>query len=298
MRNLFRFFKRGEQNIKKQGLDSTIEPEERVTTENQEASISPKLSLHPDWQATEEDRYVYQFLNNSCAPLKPNQVSLSGANLAKDENGNAVVTALVRTSLSTPLTLDVMKLVLMDSEKNIIAKKSFNFKELGEIPPASSRPWQFIFEKENLKTKDLPKENWTLAFQVAPPHKLDLDETWENNLSENEKESLKNLVEKEMTPPKDGEVNFQSLQADQAKNGNLHISLLLRNGTDQDVTFEQIPLIVEDAMGDQIAEGVFQTKDLLIKAYTTKPWTFIFPASLIQKENADFRRWRAYPNQL
>ncbi|WP_078414372.1 accessory Sec system S-layer assembly protein [Priestia abyssalis] len=295
------FFKRKSKNPQKQGLDSTIESKD-VTAKDENASseelVRPKLSFHPDWDIKEEDRYVYQFLNNDCEPLKPNQLSLSGLELQRNEmTGVVTVNALVRTSLNRPIKLEEMALVLLGPEKELLAKKHFDLSELGELPAASSRPWNFVFEPSTVKVDELPESGWTLAFQLKPAHQLDLEESWEQALPEEEKEKLKDLVEKQLTPPGEGEVNFMGLQIRHDDNQNLHVSVLIRNGSEKDVTFQQIPLIVEDASGEVIATGGFRLDEFRVKAYTTKPWTFIFPKELVQKETMDLSTWKVYPKQ-
>ncbi|MDQ0244823.1 accessory Sec system S-layer assembly protein [Bacillus fengqiuensis] len=295
------FFKWKNKKPQKQGLDSTVESKD-VTAEEENASteelVRPKLSFHPDWDIKEEDRYVYQFLNNDCEPLKPNQLSLSGLELQRNEmTGVVTVNALVRSSLNRPIKLEEMALVLLGPEKELLAKKSFDLSELGELPAASSRPWNFVFEPSTVKVDELPESGWTLAFQLKPAHQLDLEESWEQALPEEEKEKLKDLVEKQLTPPGEGEVNFMGLQIRHDDNQSLHVSVLIRNGSEKDVTFQQIPLIVEDASGDIVATGGFRLDEFRVKAYTTKPWTFIFPKELVQKETMDLSTWKVYPKQ-
>lgn len=295
------FFKRKSKNPQKQGLDSTIESKDVTAADEKVSSeelVRPKLSFHPDWEIKEEDRYVYQFLNNECEPLKPNQLSLSGLELQRNEmTGVVTVNALVRSSLNRPIKLEEMALVLLGPEKELLAKKPFDLSELGELPAASSRPWNFVFEPSTVKVDELPESGWTLAFQLKPAHQLDLEESWEQALPAEEKEKLKDLVEKQLTPPGEGEVNFMGLQIRRDDDQNLHVSVLIRNGSEKDVTFQQIPLIVEDASGAIVATGGFRLDEFRVKAYTTKPWTFIFPKELIQKETMDLSTWKVYPKQ-
>ena len=74
----------------------------------------------------------------------------------------------------------------------------------------------------------------------------------------------------------------------------LHTTLLIRNGSEKNIKFEQLPLIVEDASGEVIAKGTFQFEKLEVKANTSKPWTFIFPKELILNEDIDLSKWKVY----
>ncbi|TWI59830.1 accessory Sec system S-layer assembly protein [Halalkalibacter nanhaiisediminis] len=268
--------------------------EESTTEQNKE--IQTELSIHSEWELPKEDIYAYQFLNMECTPLKPNQLSLSGINLDEEKEGLYRVTAFVRNSLDKAIKLEETTLVLVNKEGQTLGRKAFDLSELGEIPARSSRPWHFYFTHKDLFTQELPREDWQLAFQLKPSsrkHSLDLEASWEKSLAEDSKARLEEVVNN-LTPPKEGEVNFMGLQVKKADNGDLHVTLLIRNGSEKNINLEQIPLQVEDANGDVVAKGGFKLDHLTVKANTSKPWTFIFPKAMIVKEDADFSKWKAY----
>ncbi|WLR50635.1 accessory Sec system S-layer assembly protein [Bacillus tianshenii] len=295
------FFKKRKEKLKKEGNDSTVSSEELLNEKDENAKdeeIETELSVHPSWQLKEEQLYVYRFLSNDCAPLKPNQLSLSGIELEENDE-NIRVTAFVRNSLSKGVRLKETPLLLIGPENEKLGRKTFDLAEIGEIPARSSRPWHFIFPKEDLFTEEIPKEGWKLAFELKPSsrkHELDLAESWEQSLAEADKQKLGEMVS-QITPPKPGEVNFMGLQAARKDNGDLHITMLIRNGSEKNLHLKQLPLQVEDASGEVIAKGGFTLGEFEVKANTSKPWTFIFPASLLTKEDIDLSKWKAYPPQ-
>lgn len=289
------FSKKTKQDLKKDGLDSTVDSNAIVSgsdTEEQDPNreVHTQIYYHPSWRIDNEQKYVLNFLNNDLAPLKPNQLSLSGIELFQMPKV-LVVSAFVRNSLPKAITLGELPLILLDENKDIIAKHVFDGSELGEIPAESSMPWHFAFPIETVQKKEFSHENWTLAFDLSySKHRLDLDENWEKNLPEEEKEKLRKLVEK-LPKLKENELNMTGLQAKVAENGDLHVIVFIRNGSKKDIKLEKLPLRVTDAAGDVVAEGSFAIENLMVKANTTKPWTFIFPASLVKKENMDLSRW-------
>jgi accessory Sec system S-layer assembly protein len=185
-----------------------------------------------------------------------------------------------------------VELLLMSENNKVLASKQFDLEVLDEIPARSDRPWVFAFDKQSQKVADLPTEGWKLSFNVQSlvPHQLDLAPTWEEALTVDQKEALKKTVEA-LPKLKDREVNFSGFQAKTQENGSLAVSLFIRNGHSQHITVDQLPLEVTDATGDLVARGSFTLDSLEIKANTSKAWTFIFPAEMIQKEHADFTRW-------
>jgi accessory Sec system S-layer assembly protein len=290
---MFTFFKKQKQQ--KDEHDSVVEANELLENseaDSDEEEVKTELSFHPSWNVSVEERYYYQFLHNQQRPLKKNQISLSGIDLKQVPRGY-VVTAFVRNSLSRPVTFTPTPLLLLGPNNEVLARKVFDLSELGEIPPCCSRPWKFLFEQETLRTSELPLVDWKLAFELPKQkhHSLDLAESWEKSLAAEDKQKLQALVQS-LQPPKPGEVNFMGLQAQQTEQGDLHVTLLIRNGSDKNIHIEQLALQVHDASGDIVASGAFSLDHFEVKANTSKPWTFIFPKSLVTKENPDLRSWK------
>lgn len=288
---LFSIFKKTE----KTGTDSTVESNALIhdaSEINPIEEVSTALSLHPAWDVPKEQQYVFSFLSNELEPLKPNQISLSGIDIELDDSTEAwLVKAFLRTSLSTPITLNTAELVLIDQNEKVVAVKEFDLAELGELPATSARPWVFVFEKPTLRG-ELPEKGWRLAFNVQSlvPHQIDLDPTWEEALSNEQKDGLNKIVD---SLPKlhDREVNFSGFQAKVQPDGTLAISLFIRNGHSQQITLEQLPLEVLDATGKVVAQGSFAIDQLQVKANTSKPWTFLFPKEMVIVKNPDFSKW-------
>lgn len=297
------FSKKGkDEKPKLAGKESVVSSNELLNEEEastDEEEIVTELSIHPDWHLPKEDVYAYQFLNLECPPLKPNQLSLSGINIIRDSETSYQVYAFIRHSLDKTIKLEETTLVLLDENDKLLGRKKFNLDEVGELPPRSSRPWTFQFTHKDLFTKELPSEGWKLAFLLTPTnekHRLDLEPSWKKSLTSADKKKLEELVDS-LTPPKEGEVNFLGIRAKFADNGDFHVMLLIRNGSDNNVNIEQLPLRVDDANGDLVASGTFKLDKFTVKANTSKPWSFIFPKELVVKDNPDLSRWKAYAPQ-
>lgn len=292
------FFKKNKSvKIEKQGSDSVVSSKELINEEvsDQDIDIVTKLSIHPGMQVSTEQQYVLRFLNNELPPLKPNQVSLAGIDL-REENGKVIVTAFVRNSLPKTITIKNTSLLLLNDAGQLIARKEFDLSEIGDIPPESSMPWQFTFNAGDVLIQDIPQQGWKLAFELKgnTDHRLDLEESWKEALPKEEISKLEELV-KNLEKPKAGEVNFMGLQAQTTENGDLSVTLLIRNGNNKNIHFKQLPLQVEDATGNVVANGGFAFDDLQVKANTSKPWTFIFPKNLHLKEEMDLSKWKVQP---
>jgi len=303
---MFNLFKKKKEESEEQQVrtnDSTVNADEFLDNVQEESSneeVDTELSLNPSWKLDEEQIYVYRFMNNEHPPLKPNQISLGGFEMNKLEN-EVAVGAFVRSSLNKKIYLNNTIILLIDDEGAKLGRKEFDLSDLGELPGHSSRPHVFIFEEKDLfvPLEEVPNEGWKLAFEVKKPtqkHTLDLSENWEKSMASEEVESLQKFTNS-LEPPKPGEINFLGLQATQSDKGDLHVNMLIRNGSDKTINLHELPLYVEDASGEIIARGAFDLEDFEVKANTSKPWTFIFPRAMIDKEEIDLSNWKAYPKQ-
>ncbi|WP_088006218.1 accessory Sec system S-layer assembly protein [Indiicoccus explosivorum] len=307
---IFSFFKK----TTKTGADTTVESseltgqtDEQEELEGQEpepgqegagqaeapAEVGTSLSVHPDWEVSKEQEYVLKFLSNDLPKLKANQLSLSGIDIEPEEKtGNWQVEAFLRSSLNKEIKLGSMELLVLDSSGKPVAAQEFDMSELGTIPARSDRPWVFEFRKENIRTEEVPGEGWKLTFNIKSllPHMLDLDPTWKDALTDDQKKVLAKAVST-LPKLKPGEVNVTGFQIRQLDNGALAVSLLIRNGRKRNLVIEKIPLEVLDAQGRRVAAGSFNLDKLQVRANTTKPWNFIFPKEMLLVDEPDFSRW-------
>ncbi|MGE7690609.1 accessory Sec system S-layer assembly protein [Lysinibacillus sp. NPDC097214] len=295
---LFSFFKKSDKIVQENTIDSKDLLGKAGTNSGDNRDVETKLSFHPEWDVPQEQKYIFNFLANELEPLKPNQLSLSSISIEENKS-KWLVRAFFRSSLPQAIELGEIELFIMDKNDELVASKKFDFKALGTIPAESARPWVFEFEKSAIQVDEVPEDGWKIAFNLVSlrGHQLELDPSWEKQLPAAQIEELAKIVD---TLPKLGEteVNFTGLQAKLADNGNLNVSIFIRNGHNKSINLEQLPLEIIDATGKQIANGSFNMDPVLtVQPNSTKPWTFVFPAELVDAKDADLSRWTARVTQ-
>jgi accessory Sec system S-layer assembly protein len=267
--------------------------------EDNERGVKTELSYHPDWELSMQEKYVFQYNHQKLPALEPDQIAINGVNLYEYEEG-FVITAFLRSSLSQTVGFEVVDLVIVDANDKPLARKSFEMDLFGKLPPNTCRPWRFLFENKYMLEEEIPRNNWKVVFELkkknTPPQKLDLDAGWKKRLSAEQKAYLEKIV-KNLKPLREGEVNFMGLEAKMVSGKGLAVTLLIRNGSNRSLTIEKLPLAVEDASRDVVAQAGFKIRELEVKPFTCKPWTFVFPESSIKKTNMDLSKWRAYVPQ-
>ena len=287
------FFKKKEKAVVEGKID-TATAEEAISTAND--AVYTNLVFHDVQDFSKPETYVLRYHHQQLPSLKPNQISISGIRLIRFEE-DVIIDAFIRNTLDRAVHFEMVDLLLIDENGQPLAKKTFDLSEMGEIPALSCMPWRFFFEEEDYVVESIPDEGWKIAFELkrqATEHTLDLAPSWDEQLTDEQREHLEKVIAG-LPKLKEDEVNFMGLEAVMQEAGTLAVTVLIRNGSQKSIKIEQLPLVVEDADGDQVCQGGFALDDFEVKANTTKPWTFIFPEPLVVKKNANLTRWKVYP---
>ncbi len=264
-----------------------------------DTQIYPKLSVHPEWKVSDEDEYVFKYLNTQMQPLKPNQLSISGYDLSII-NRKLIVDVFIRSSLPKSVRLKKSTILLLNNDHEKIAQKEVELKNAGTLPSNASRPWTIEFERKDF-LKDVYElsfeDGWKVVFELTKPsneHSLSLDYIWREKMTFDDIEKLEKYVASLPLPTKD-ELTFHGLHATFSQTGELHATILIRNGSDKDYRLKYLPLRFEDASQQIVGERGFSLQDFVVKTNTSKPWTFIFPKPSLTDYEADLTEWQLYP---
>ncbi|MCG1027062.1 accessory Sec system S-layer assembly protein [Virgibacillus halodenitrificans] len=291
---MFNFSKGTKKQKQVAKAEDYLKDDVRISKEETE-EIETEISIPEEWNLTDEERYVYAFHNSQSPNLKVNQISIYGMELTDTGEGYKV-TGLIRSTVTQPIQFGSTTILLLDESQEPIARKEFDLSILGTLPEKSARPWTFIFDKNDILKEKTQSNSWSLAFEIKKPHQLDLEDSWEKSIADQTRSSLEKLVQN-APDLKPGEVNFMGIEAKKQENGDLAVTILIRNGADKNIQLEQIPLGIKDANETEVARGSFKMENFTVKANTSKPWTFIFPASMVTTEEFDLTKWKAFPLQ-
>lgn len=258
-------------------------------------TVETKLHFIDLWDMKSKDRYVYQYHHKKLPKLKENQLSISGVKFL-EMDGQLVVEAFIRNTVPKALHMEDVDLIVFDENNQPAAKKRVSLDYLGELPPFSCTPLRFSFSAEERLSAAAVSNQWKILFELKTKSKeeaLDLDPAWEERLTLEQKAYLEGLLKR---LPKLGpkEVNIFGVELKPLADQSLQATVLIRNGTSQEVQIAQLPLTIEDASGEMVCHGQFNLAPLTIKPRSAKPWTFIYPAGLVLKHNPDLSKWRIF----
>lgn len=258
--------------------------------------VNTTLSISPNQNISKEDHTFYTYHNQKSPKLKVNEVSIYAIKFTKCEDNSLEVVGLVRNTVKRNIDLKKNPIVLLDADNRVIARKTFNLTQIRTIPPNAARPWKFTFSPGDFIANDVPDAStWSLAFETQKGYQLDL-EGLGKEFTEKTQQTLLEVIAN-APPMEQDELNFMGLSIKGNKNGDLTTIILIRNGSNNNIKLKQLPLELKDASNEIIAKGTFILKSLTVKANTSKPTTFVFPASSILKEEIDLSTWKVYARQ-
>lgn len=212
-------------------------------------------------------------------------------------NGALLVGFFVSNGLSHKVKFDKVSLVLIDSDRRVLARQSFDKETLGEIAGGSEKACVVRFLSDNVYVKDVPAE-CQVCFDVPAESPKRIKITYQalpENITKDQQRKLERLLRK-LPPVQHGEVNFSPLHAQITTQRNLLATVIIRNSTDEIINLKQIPLAVFDAHQEELARGKFDINDLSIKPLKAILWTFNF-GSISQDRDIDLSTWHITPIQ-
>lgn len=218
------------------------------------------------------------------------QVSIHSTGVSPAD-GALLVGFFVSNGLSQTVKFDNVPLVLMDSDRRVLARQSFDGETIGEIVGGSEKACVVRFLPNNVYVQTVPGE-CQVCFDVPAqrPQSINIQyQALPETTTEDQREELERKL-RELPPMKPGEVNFSPLHAQVTTQGDLLTTVIIRNSTDKIINLEQIPLAVFDAHQEEVARGLFDIKDLTIEPFKAILWTFNFGAVLPDKD-IDLSSW-------
>lgn len=199
-------------------------------------------------------------------PLKENQINLATTYFLN--NGNELeVGFFIRNTMKSALSLEVINLAVQSSKGDIIATLQCNLKEIGTMPSCTGTPYslKFTLNEGAIYNKD---EEYKITFVnfnglkgfrsvVTDIENMPLDITFE------EEEEIRKF-EKSLNTLKKDEINIAIFKLVKDDDGSINITLLVRNGYDNEIKLERLPITIMNYNNYPICKHVFHDSNGLV----------------------------------
>jgi len=225
-------------------------------------------------------------------PIKEGQLNVFGI-YAYDLGDKFEVKVYIRNGLSSSIKLGYMPFIILNSKNKTLAYQIFNLESLGEIPSHAARPVKLYFQKKNVYVDSIPMDDWYVAFDTRVDVKRRVKVEYENlpkDIGVEEKIVFDNFL-KELPELNEGEFTVSTFSIGVQKNGNILVTLVIRNGTNKQISLDKIPMTVKDANGTVVKSNLFKLNDLSIGAHRARVCNFAFPTGLTLEEDVALNNW-------
>jgi SLAP domain-containing protein len=232
--------------------------------------IKTTLSLHPDWKVASGNtsfalKEIMEKEVASLPEIKEGFIGLNGIYAVREKN-HLEVGFYLRNGLSQDVRLGVTSLAIVNSDNKLLAKQQFDLSKMGAIPSHTARPWELIFDKENVFVDIIRHDDWRITF-IANNNSLKDEINAALALQQKEKqlefETLKEILTK-LPPVKPDQLNITPYEVKLNSKGELEVTVVIRNGTKKILQIENIPVTVKDAKDVKVASKLFHIDEELV----------------------------------
>lgn len=225
-------------------------------------------------------------------PIKENQINVSGV-YAYDLGDKVEVKIYIRNGLSKNVSLEYVPFVITNSKGETLAYQIFNLESLGELPPHSARPVKLYFEKKNVRVENIPMDDWKVGFDTRIDVKRRVRVEYENlprDIEVEEKIVFDKFL-KELPELNEGEFSVSTFSVGVQRNGNILVTLVMRNGTNKPIKLDKIPMTVKDANGTVVKSNLFELTDFEVSPLRARVCNFAFPTGLTLEQDVALENW-------
>lgn len=189
-----------------------------------------------------------------------------------------LVVSFIRNASNREILLNKLPLVLVTPDGTIVAKKTFDMLQFGPIADLSSRPCEFMFRWSDFS--HIPEEEVPLSLRYIAQPKIGKERAEQlqqaNSLTVEEQEKYGRLAITEY-PVSGGKVKLRVLEIMPGEEGGLKVIVLFSNGLDKRLEFTEVPILIRDRQGNEIASMHYGMKNLRVDAQSNRIWAFYVP---------------------
>lgn len=236
-------------------------------------SIDIKLSI-PNEQLTTKlkEKVLQEELNKIIGKsyIKENEINIE-VNYCVEKNNKLEIGCFIINTFSQKASLELVKLGLEDEKGDIILTQNINLKKLGLIDSNSAIPTIILFDMpKNFNTNKkyrvrflTDKEKKSIQTRATILDNLPL------NISFEEETNIRDFFDK-LSPVKVDEVSLTLYDAVRTSDKGIEIRVLFRNGYDQEIEIERLPITIENFNGISICKCVFEDVNSIVKVGPAK----------------------------
>lgn len=262
--------------------------------EKERSIVETEISIHPDMEGSvsEFQKECYKDEIEKLPPIKEGDVNVS-TDFIFDIGDKYEASIFIRNGLNKPINFEIVPFIVVNGKGEVVGRKAFDLRELGDIPPKSVRPWKIYFNKDDIN----PGENSLQDLRIVFDTRIKAERTVKlefENLPDKIQGIHRKKYEKflESLPLlRVGQVSFSAYEVHKNKDGGVSITIVIRNGSNRAINIEKVPISLIDANEDVVASGVFYLDNVIVNPMKARLYNFTFNSHEIMKEDMDLSSW-------
>lgn len=260
--------------------------------ENSE-NIELKLSLPEQYENIVSD-VQKEIMNEELEefiPIKENDINIATTYIY-DDGEEIEAKVYFRNGFTNKVNFEYVPLVMINSKDEVLAKKTFDLREMGDIPACGARPWKISFPKSEIDMSKFSSMDCKVIFdakiKAVNYAQIELE------LLDESMQELKSLFEnflKDLPGIQNGNVSLSTFNIALSNEGKIMVTLMVRNASDKTVKIEEIPITLRDENNNVAASGRFNLNDFEVPSMKAKICTLAFDTELSLNETISLDKW-------
>lgn len=255
--------------------------------------IDVELYLDEDSQRKISDvqkEYLEEELKEVIPNIKEGQINIAGI-YAFDQGDKVEVKAYLANGLSKSVNFEEVPIYIVNSKEEKLAYQVFDLSGEGDIPSGKAISVKLNFNKENIFVDKIPQDDWKLVFgsnDVKGVRYVNIElESIPEGIEQSEIKVFQEFLES-LPKLERGQGSISVFTITQYENGDLLMTLLVRNATDEAVTMTKMPITLKTKEGETILSGVFDIENFTMNPYKARVLSLIFKKEVVNiEENFD-----------
>lgn len=251
--------------------------------------IDVELYLDEDSQrkiSNVQKEYLEEELREVITSVKEGQINIAGI-YAFDQGDEVEVKAYLANGLSKNINFEDVPIYIINSKNEKLAYQIFDLSGEGDIPSGKAIPVKLNFKKENVFVDKILQDDWKLVFgsnDVKGVRYVNIElESIPEGIEESEIKVFQEFLES-LPKLERGQGSISVFTITQYENGDLLMTLLVRNATDEAVTMTKMPITLKTEAGETILSGVFDIENFTVNPYKARVLSLIFKKEVINIE--------------
>lgn len=233
-----------------------------------------------------QKEYLEEELKEVIPKVEEGKINIAGI-YAFDQGDTVEVKAYLANGLSQKVNFEDVPIYIINSKEEKLAYQIFDLSGEGDIPSGKGIPVKLNFDKKNILVDKIPQDDWKVVFggnDVKGVRYVNIElESIPEGIEESEVKVFEEFLES-LPKLERGQGSISVFTITQYENGDLLMTLLVRNATDEPVTMTKMPVTLKTAEGETILSGIFDIENFTVNPYKARVLSLIFKKEVVNIE--------------